>query len=116
MAIIEREDKINICIYNKSLKQEKLSILGYNHEEKGNLEPEVNERIGKAMRMYYAMNRSIIDKKEISKGTKTKIYKTVFRPIFTYGCESWIITNKLRSKIQTPEMKRRNVNEGGMRR
>ena len=32
-------------------------------------------------------------------------YKTVFRLILTYGCESWIVTNKLRSKIQAAEMK-----------
>ena len=74
-------------------------------EEKSNLEPEVNERIGKAMRMYHAMNRSMIVKKEISKETKMKIYKSVFRPILTCGCESWIVTNKLRSKIQAAEMK-----------
>ena len=43
-------------------------------EEKGNLEPKVNERIGKDIEMYHAMNRSIIGKKEISKETKMKIY------------------------------------------
>ena len=65
----------------------------------------MNERIGKAMRTYHAMNTSIIGKKEISKETKMKIHKTVFRPTLTYGCESRIVTNKLRSKIQAAEMK-----------
>ena len=55
------------------------------------------------MRMYHAMNRSIIGKKEISKETKMKIYKTVFRPIRIYGCESWIV--KINSEVGSKQQK-----------
>ena len=44
MEIIEEEEKINICIDIKSLKQEKnVQYLSIIMEEKGNLEPEVSD-------------------------------------------------------------------------
>jgi hypothetical protein len=30
----------------------------------------------------------------INRGTKTQIYKTLIRPVVTYGCESWTMKKK----------------------
>lgn len=34
-----------------------------------------------------------------------KVYKVIFRPILTFGCESWILTDRNKSKIRAVEMK-----------
>lgn len=79
--------------------------LGITLNETGKQEAEINERIGKTIKLYHAMNQKFINKKEISKQTKTKIFNTVYRPVLTYGCESWTLTNRQKSKIQAVEMK-----------
>lgn len=53
----------------------------------------------------YNIIYKFIRKKEISRETKMVVYKTVFRPVLTYGSESWILTNPLKSKLQAMDMK-----------
>lgn len=79
--------------------------LGTMIDRTGRQDAEINERIEKTIRLYYAMNQKFIKKKEITKQTKIKIYNTIYRPVLTYGCESWTLTSNQRSKIQATEMK-----------
>ena len=41
----------------------------------------------------------------ITKKTKVNVYKSIFCPILTYGCESWVLTKDIRSRFQAAEMK-----------
>jgi hypothetical protein len=40
---------------------------------------------------YYA-NRQLINSSLISRSSKLQIYRTVVRPVVTYGSESWTLT------------------------
>ena len=42
-------------------------------------------------------------KRELSKKAKLSIFKTVFAPILTYGYESWVKTERVRSQMQVTE-------------
>ena len=44
-------------------------------------------------------------KQELSKKTKVPIFKTVFVPVLTYGHESWVMTDRVRSQVQASEMR-----------
>ena len=44
-------------------------------------------------------------KRELSKKAKLSIFKTIFVPIFTYGRESWVMTERVRSRVQAFEMR-----------
>src|SRR3978361_55597 len=57
------------------------------------------------MKVYHALNRTLIRKKEVSTGTKMTVYKTIFRPILIYGSESWVLTQQQRNKTPGVEMK-----------
>ena len=44
-------------------------------------------------------------KRELSKKAKLSVFKAVFVPILTYGHESWVITERMRSQVQASEMR-----------
>lgn len=44
--------------------------------------------------IYYAMNSKFINMKKINKLTKVKAFKTIYKPVLTYSCESWVLTDR----------------------
>ena len=43
----------------------------------------------------------------ITKKIKETVYKAIFCPILTYGCEGWVLTKDIRSRIQAAKMNKR---------
>jgi hypothetical protein len=58
-----------------------------------------------AGKLYHAINKGFLGKKEISQKTKMAIYSSTCIPTLLYGSESWEITKKQKQNIQTAEMK-----------
>ena len=55
-----------------------------------------------------ALHYSVVMKRELSKKAKLSIFKTVFGPSIlnlTYGHESWVMTERVRSRVQASEMR-----------
>ena len=50
-----------------------------------------------------ALHYSVVMKRELSKKAKLSIFKAVFVPILTYGHESWVMIERMRS--QASEMR-----------
>lgn len=44
-------------------------------------------------------------REEVSKQTKMKVYREIYRLILTYGCESWVLFRIDSNKIGDVEMK-----------
>lgn len=106
MVIGDKDIKTNIEINNVKIEQvEEFKYLGVKLEGTGKQEAEINERIDKTIKLYYAMNQKFINKKEITKQTKIKVFNTIYRPVLTYGCESWNLSISQKDKIQAMEMK-----------
>uniref|UniRef100_A0A1Y1MCV0 Reverse transcriptase domain-containing protein n=1 Tax=Photinus pyralis TaxID=7054 RepID=A0A1Y1MCV0_PHOPY len=106
MSIAQEPHELHIYIEEEKLEQvTHYTYLGVQIDDRGNEEGEINERIQKAARMYYALNKNFISKKEVSRKTKMMVYKVIFRPILTYGSESWTLGRKEQGKIQTIDMK-----------
>lgn len=98
--------EINIYIDNTKIQRvNSFQYLGVEIQDNGEQEVEINRRTEKAMNIYYAMSRSFINKKEIARSTKLNVYRTVFRPVLTFGCETWVLTKRQKSKLQAAEMK-----------
>lgn len=64
----------------------------------------IKERLQKGNRAYFA-NVKLLKSKLITRKTKMKIYKTLIRPVITYGCENWTLTAQDQEKIRRFERK-----------
>ena len=52
-----------------------------------------------------SLHYSVVMKRELSKKAKLSIFETVFVPIVTYDHESWVMTKRMQSQVQTSEMR-----------
>lgn len=114
MKINEKKTKImvigdhntNIKIDNEKLEQVKVyKYLGVKIEENGKMEAEINTRIQNTIKLFHSMRQNFLKNKEISTPTKIKIFKTIYRPVLTFSCESWTLNRTEKSRIQAVEMK-----------
>ena len=65
---------------------------------------ELNTRIGKASAVMRLLCRSAVLKRELCTKAKLFVFRSVFVPIFTYGHECWVVTERVRSRVQVAEM------------
>ena len=118
-AIDRRTDTQDFVMENvKFEKFRNFTYLGTVINNKNIISEEIDKRIMIANRAYYA-NSKILKSRLISHNTKMKIYKTLIRPVATYGAEAWTLTTKDATKLKTLERKvvRRiygGINENGL--
>lgn len=106
MAITNTPLQMNISIKGENIEQvSEFTYLGVVIDEKNKQDIDINNRIEKSNRLFYAINKSFISKKEVQRKTKITIFKTIYRPILTYGCETWIMTPRTKSRLEAAEMK-----------
>ena len=89
-----------------TLKQvEKFKYLGVAFTSDGRQDEKLDTQIDKASAVMRALHYSVVMKRELSKKAKLSIFKAVLVPILTYGHESWVMTEKMRSQVQASEMR-----------
>ena len=99
-------DQCVLQVNGATLKQvEKFKYLGVAFTSDGRQDEELDTRIGKASAVMRALHDSVVMKRELSKKAKLSIFKAVFVPILTYGHESWVMTERMRSQVQASEMR-----------
>lgn len=106
MVISTKQVKHSIKIGDTKLEQvEKYKYLGVIMQEDGKIDSEIEQRIGATGRLYNAIRKTFLEKKEIPKQTKVEIYKKVAVPVLTYSSESWTTTEKHQSRLTSMEMR-----------
>ncbi|KAK3561961.1 hypothetical protein QTP86_019076, partial [Hemibagrus guttatus] len=83
---------------------EEFKYLGVLFTSEGRMGREIDRRIGAAAAVMRSMYRSVVVKKELSREAKLSIYQTIYVPTLTYGHELWVMTERVRSRIQAAEM------------
>lgn len=104
---VGREHKsISLTSEQEPLEQvNKMKYLGVIIDREGNMEDEIGERIQSATKVYHGLSSAFLGRKEIGNKTKMAVHRTIFRPILTYGSESWVLSQRDKSKIQAIDMK-----------
>lgn len=82
-----------------------VKYLGMVITSSGDIDRETNEQITKTNRIAGCMNGVIWNNKYLRSDTKARIYKSVLRPILTYGTEVRQETAGTRRRIQATEMR-----------
>uniref|UniRef100_A0A8C9VLN8 Reverse transcriptase domain-containing protein n=1 Tax=Scleropages formosus TaxID=113540 RepID=A0A8C9VLN8_SCLFO len=83
---------------------EEFKYLGVLFTSEGKTERQVHRRIGAASAAMRSLYRSVVVKREPSRKAKLSIYRSIYVPTLTYGHELWIMTERMRSRIQAAEM------------
>ncbi|KAK3513052.1 hypothetical protein QTP70_000210 [Hemibagrus guttatus] len=78
--------------------------LGVLFTSEGRMDREIYRRISAAAAVMRSMYRSVVVKKELSRKAKLLIYQSIYVPTLTYGHELWVMTERVRSRIQAAEM------------
>ncbi|KAK3546888.1 hypothetical protein QTP86_003816 [Hemibagrus guttatus] len=81
-----------------------VKYLGVVSTSEGRMDGEIDRRIGAAAAVTRSMYWSVVGKKELSRKAKLSIYQSIYVPTLTYGHELWVMTERIRSRIQAAEM------------
>ena len=93
----------NMVIDGEKVKNVKETVyLGVKLCEDG--EMEVERRIGMTVQAVRAMKR-VYESREVSREAKVTVYEAVVIPTLTYGCETWVLKEKEKSRLQATEMR-----------
>ena len=93
-------------IGDTTLKQvDKFKYLGINFTSDGKQDVELDTRIGKASAILRELNRSVVLKRELREQAKLAVFKSVYVPTLIYGHECWLMTERVRSRVQAAEMR-----------
>ena len=96
----------NINLHGSLIEQvPKFNYLGTEISSNRDLNLEVKQHILKGTRIAGCLNNVIWKNKHMSVDSKTKIYKTCVRPVFTYGIEARADTTVTQQLLQTAEMR-----------
>jgi len=74
-------------------KVENFKYLGTMVNKMNSRSIEVNARLTMANRAYYGLQNHM-KSRIISRHTKTLLYKTLIRPVLTYGAETWLLSKQ----------------------
>ena len=69
------------------------------------MEEEVRSRIGKVASVIGVLNEPVWRQKEMSRGTKVRVYSAIVVPTLMYGSEMRVLNKQQETAIQATEMR-----------
>ncbi len=106
IVISRKPTQCTLHVSGVSLAQvEKFKYLGVEFTSDGRWEREIDRRIGSAAAVARQLSRGVLNGRCVSQQAKLAVYNTIFTPTLTYGHENWVLTERIRSRIQAAEMR-----------
>ena len=79
---------------------EEMKYLGVMLSASGRCDDEIEQRIGAAANVVGAMRKQVLDRRELKKSTKLRVYNAMVLPTLLYGCETWTMQQRHVSNLQ----------------
>ena len=77
--------------------------LGVRLSDNGEMESELEHKIGLAATAAGALREPVFGNKELSKEAKLTVYNAVVVSTLVYGCEAWVLKERDKMRLQTME-------------
>ena len=84
---------------------QKLKYLGVMLNKSRNCDDEIEQRIGVASKVVEALRKLVLDRKELKKSTKMRVYNAMVLRTMLYECETWTLQKRHEGKLQALEMR-----------
>ena len=81
-----------------------MKYLGALFNEEGSCEEEIENRIGAATKLIGAMRSEVLERRELSKRTKLRVFNAMVVPTLFYRCEIWTM-RRLATKTSDGKLK-----------
>ncbi|XP_065817852.1 uncharacterized protein [Labrus bergylta] len=105
MVLCRKKVDCSLQVGSESLSQvEEFKYLGVLFTSEGRMECEIDRRTGSASAVMQALCRTVVAKRELSLKAKLSIYRSIYITTLTYGHELWVVTERMRSRIQAAEI------------
>lgn len=102
-----RRDRIgqNVTINNYNFERvQRFKYLGAVITDDNDVTEEIKSRIQSGNRCLFALDK-LIKSRNLTRSSKIKIYKSIVRPVLTYGSETWTMTKANEEKLRRFERK-----------
>ena len=106
MVLSRHHTECTLYVNGVQLRQvEEFKYLGVMFSSDGRQDKEIDRRINQASAVPRELGKMVVSNTRLSQEAKLAVFKTLYRPILTYGQESWILTERTRSRVQAAEMR-----------
>jgi hypothetical protein len=92
MRIVVNGDQLR-CVKHEFEHVKEFSYLGSQLNQTNSTNREIQTRISSGNRCYYVYGK-LMTSTALNRSSKLKIYKSLIRPVVTYGYEAWTLTNR----------------------
>ena len=105
MMVSRTEEDCNLNIEGEDIETvKKLKYLGTMVSSDGLGDEEIEQRVGAAAKVVGAMRKEVLERRELMKKIKLRVFNVMVMPTLIYGCETWIMQRRHESKLQASEM------------
>ena len=105
MVLVGKEKNAKVCVDEKKIEQlQNMKYLGTILSADGTCEEEIEHRVGAAARVIGAMRKEVLERRELKKATKMRVYNAMVIPTMLYGSETWTVMKRHESRLGATEM------------
>ena len=101
MVVSRQGEECKVCVDEKEIEQvQNMKYLGTILSADGTCEEEIEHRVGAAARVIGAMRKEVLERRELEKATKMRVYNAMVIPTMPYGSETWTVMKRHESKTR----------------